>query len=869
MIDESKQEILRELQEGKDDKIQMIDESKEEILRELQESKDDKIQETGQNTEAFAEIVEQKMDKMKHEFKEQLKIKGLVDNIKRQLKHECPLFILKINNKVDLPRWEDTRNALALLECSADVLIVTTAKDIKQAKEYSYPPENEPIDYSLAGLYYDTVLEITKQREKEEGYDPHIFRNILEQCKANEFCMKIFTHALYVNPKRSNEELNKLLSILQTSPKSSDVVIAKKMFKFSYAEMPKEYKSCFLYLAIFPPGYKIRQSTLIGRWVAEGLISKEDWPSSVHWANRCFDELINRCLADPADTGAAGKVKSCVVGDLVHGFITEIARKQHMVETRLSHHLARHFSISNDLQLRVSDKIDGFFQRLSKSSRVETRLLKVLDLEGCKCFGGKNQRYLEDICSKMLLLKYLSLRGTDVTQLPSNINNLRELEVLDIRQTDVPMNATANVLLLKLKRLLAGNTDRSPRPTLRGEELVSPVLIPHKIEKMVNMEVLSNVKAKSSRDLKDIGKLWQLRKLGVVVDDDSSYLKNLLRGISDLHECLCSLAITLPTATSGATPSSQELPKVSLKLKHQPKLLESLSISGTTQKGYLLPLFVKDANNNLVKLTLSSTSLYQVNLKVLAKLPKLQFIRLRHIEFTDIESLIFEEDEFKHLKYLLVEGSSFTKISFQDKSACMLEKMALSLTNIESVSGVDSLEKLEEVELSMSSSNKKKNDTLLSSFNNGKQTMAKLTIVSTSLEQGDQETQNMITFNEGEFRKLKLLTVDCAATTKVVFTSGSAPKLEKIVCSSCTFATTEVVFTSGSTPKLEKIVWSSSTSLSGIDNLPKLMELEFNGDLVPEVVKEASKKHKNKPNLKHIKPEIQDQAKGDVEKPLL
>lgn len=247
--------------------------------------------------------------------------------------------------------------------------------------------------------------------------------------------------------------------------------------------------------------------------------------------------------------------------------------------------------------------------------------------------------------------------------------------------------------------------------------------------------------------------------------------------------------------------------------------------------------------NNLVKLTLSSTSLYQVNLDDLAKLPKLQFIRLRHIESTDIleSHIVFKKDEFSSLRHLLVEGSTFTKISFMDGAACMLEKMALYFTNIESVSEVCRLQKLEEVELSlsMSSSSKKKNDTLLSSFNNGKQIRAKLELVGTSLEHGDQQIQNMITFKEDEFRKLRLLTVDCCANTKVVFNSGSAPKLEKIVCS------------------------SSSTSLSGFDELPRLKELEFNCELVLGEVQEAIKSHKNKPDFKHNKPEIQDQAKGD------
>nr|CAB3491582.1 unnamed protein product [Digitaria exilis] len=371
-------------------------------------------EEGGEEKEGGAE----KMDKLKLELKEQLKIKGLVDDIKHQLRRECPLFILEVDDTVELPRWEETRNALTLLGCSADVLIVTTVKDIKQAKECCYP-QREPTDYSLAGLYYDIVLEITSKQKDEDNYNPQIFRNILEECEPHEDCMKIFTHTIYINPRRSSEELNKLYRNLQASPKSFDIV-PRKMLKFSYSDMPKEYKSCLLYLAIFPPGYKIRRSTLIERWVTEGLIFRDDWPSSMHRANRCFDELINRWLIHPADIGARGMVKTCMVNDPVHGFITKIASKQHIVETRLSHHLARHFSVYNDLQLRSSDKITGFFERLSTSSRVS--LLKVLDLE---VKGPENLEAVE--------LRMRSSRSSNMGTLKSAFSNSNQISKLILR----------------------------------------------------------------------------------------------------------------------------------------------------------------------------------------------------------------------------------------------------------------------------------------------------------------------------------------------------------------------------------------------------------------------------------------------------
>ncbi|XP_062230625.1 uncharacterized protein LOC133928346 [Phragmites australis] len=850
---------------GHDQIKEIIDKVKLEILREVfattsnskawQTQEQDTKQATNKTTtttldedqrNATIEETKRKIEEIRSEIKEQLVIKGIVDKInKDHLKHERTLIIIKTDQKYVL-EWEETRNALSLLGCVAGAVIVTASKNTQQAKEYCYPLR-EPLDCSLVGLYHDILLQLTgNQMHEDNNHNPQIYRAILNKCEPHELCMKIFAHALYANPKMSKQELRKLHSTLQVVPQKSLGSIAKKMFKFSYKHLPKEYKSCLLYLAIFPQGHKIRRSTLIGRWVVEGLITTEDWrwSSSVRQADQCFNALIDRWLVYPADIGATGKVKSCKVDDRVHEFITKVAKKQRTVETRLSHHLARHFSIFNDIHLCASDTIDKFFKRIPHESS-QVSQLKVLDLEGCRCFK-KNWHYLKDICSKILLLKYLSLRRTDVTHLPNEINNLRELEVLDIRQTKVPEFATRSVMLLKLKRLLAGHID----PAI-GDEEFSGVRIPEKIEKMVNMEVLSNVKAWKSQDLKDIRKLWQLRKLGVVIDDKNSHFCNLFRAISDLHECLQSLSITLPTTRFEGTPSIGEFPDYMCShLKCSPKLLESLSISGTTERGALLPFLVKDdGGNQLNKVTLTRTRLNQKDLLVLAKLPKLCCVRLQHIECTE-RNLTFKKGEFQKLNYFLVEGSNMTEITFEIEAAPELEKIVLSLTgNLKSLSGVESLPKLEELEL-------KNNSRLLSFFDMDKQ-ITKVTLQDTFLRQGDIQilakkpnmrclvlldksyVESKLTFNESDFPKLNLLIVYCSAITNINFTSGSAPMLEKIDWS-----------------------FTNMESLSGICNLPRLKELELTGDYVPNEVEEEIKKHGDRYYFKHRKPENQDQATG-------
>lgn len=915
----------------------------------LPDQTDNNSEETKANstTAAIKETMEM-VQEISWPIKVSLLIKGVVDKINQHLQSKKTLIIL-IDEMDYIARWEEIRNALSLLTCANGSAVIVITKNRQKAKEFC-SASGEPVIYSLVGMYHDIVLKITGQGENEGGNNnSQLFRDILDKCNPDEFCMRMFSHALYANPNRSYEELRRLNDTLQVSGNSmatdATKAKAKMIFKFSYKDLPREHKTCLLYLAVFPQGHSIKRSSLIERWAIEGLITKEDWPTVVCHAKRCFEALIDRQLVMPVDLSAAGKVKSCMVGGQVHQFITKIANKEHILDTRLSQLQARHFSTSSGLRLRASDNINTIVEKLRPKYLHKLRLLKLLDLEGCDRHLNKN--HIKDICSTILRLKYLSIRRTYVDDLPSEINNLHELEVLDIRQTKVPERATRGIVLLKLRRLLAGQrvdpSTSQEMGTLPGanKRLPSAVQIPRKINKMENMEVLSNVKAssKDGAELKEIRKLGQLRKLGVVIQNKKAHLTNLLWALSDLKECIQSLSVTILGTRTEGTATDQKLlePPLYNYLIRPPKVLESLSIDGFTDIVQLLTLFAK-GSDELSKVTLSRTLLEKNNLIHIAILPKLQCLRLRHdaykessltfkkedfphlknflveclhktgmIKFkngatpelekivlfrTNIKhlcgigalpklkelelkgneflvllpedgtpsavtvedgtayagaitrsTLTFREEEFKHLKYFLVQGAILqTDIKFEG-GAPELEKIVLSDTNIKSLAGVDGLEKLKEIDL--------KGDRNLFSLFTSANHITKVTLLDTCLKQDDLQIlakkpklcmlflldnsydEIQLTFHEDEFPKLKHLTVKCLKIREISFA-------EKSAC------------------KLEKIIWSfiELKSLSGIDKLPELKELEFNGDSIPLEVRRDIHAHDKK--LIHNKTQHQD-----------
>ncbi|KQJ87785.1 hypothetical protein BRADI_4g13533v3 [Brachypodium distachyon] len=584
-------------------------------------------------------------------IKEHLLIQETMGSVRKHLKGKTTLVILQNASGY---KWEETARALRDLGCSSMAVVVTT-KYKQNANEYCYG--TEPIIYSSIEYYHDTALQLTKQC-------------ILEKCRPDVFCIKMFIHALFVNPMRRREELDKLSNNLVFG--GSVETNCYKMIKFAYNDLPRDYKTCLLYLAIFHKDENINRTRLIGRWVAEGLIARQDWSSSVGQAERCFDVHADLWLVCPSDIDAGGKVKSITWHPPVYSFITKMAKKEHILD--------RHLNI----RLRPSDNIVNFLKQPSNASS-QLKLVKVLDLEGCASLRD-NQRWLRNVCTLLILLKYLSLRNTDVTQLPKEINRLQQPEVLDIRRTPMNTSAIKQLMLLKLKRLLAGQ-NACFKDTGGDANILSTVMMPHKASKH------------HATELREIGQLWQLKVFGVVIYDWKAQLDNLLQGISDLNECLVSLSIKiklLPASEAVATPPDADA--ISAHCKNTPKLLESLSISGLTMYGRLLPFFARGCHK-LAKVTLHNTLLDQDGMESLADLPNLRGLKLWHVKLHSESKLIIQTNGFQNLKCLLVEGGGITDIEFETGETPRLETIVWLIDEIKSLSGINNLPKLNKMVL--------------------------------------------------------------------------------------------------------------------------------------------------------------------------
>ncbi|KAL6907849.1 hypothetical protein ACP4OV_002019 [Aristida adscensionis] len=592
-----------------------------------------------------------------------------------------------------LEEWDKIKMDLDSFECSPGSAIVLTTK-VKELAQHCSPTRTRV--HSLVDFHLEKAASLTRANafsKTEDELRQSILKNILKRCYPNAYCMSTFLHALHRNPHRTEDQLKKLYESLDPR-RYPPIEQIKHMMKFCYEGLPEAYKNCLSYTAMLTKGkYRIQTASLLRRWVAEELIAKKDRWSALDEAQRCFDALSSQKLLFSCDVDGVGKIKSCNVAPLVRTILKETKSDGDFIvngSSKLPPALALHFSSRNGIQLHQFsmgsnsrlERLDGMVKLMkSLHSSSSFRLLRVLDLEGYK---GFKKRHLRNIC-KIYQLRYLSLRNTDITQLPGELDQLLHLETIDIRGTRVRV---FNAVLPMLKHLLAGRIKSTNQGgTSKYRESLCTVRLTRNIALMENLEILSHVKVSNgAKELINVGeKLPKLRKLGVVLSGKKANLEFLFHEIRKFNS-LSSLSVRVEPQVN------QDMADAAVMTL--PSFFESLHICGIV--GWS-PSSIQELHQ-LTRLTLCKTFLKADALSTLGTLQGLLCLRLRYHSFEEA-TIIFEAAKFQALMDLVIEDENLRSIMFASGTAPRLSKIAWSFDRMNFLLGVQNLVSLQRLEL--------------------------------------------------------------------------------------------------------------------------------------------------------------------------
>ncbi|XP_066360069.1 disease resistance protein Pik-2-like [Miscanthus floridulus] len=309
----------------------------------------------------------------------------------------------------------------------------------------------------------------------------------------------------------------------------------KYIVTLSYNHLPHDLKSCMMYFNIFPEDYVIRKDRLLNRWMAEGLVHQKRGLTMWEVAESYLSELLSRNMIEEAGHLEGHEWREQRYR--VHDMLLEVMVSKSLEANFLSLHGGRYKGMLYDkirfLSIHAdTESVDSVAKRNVKGRRGEDNLnmqhvrslsllqlhrqhkllknlgnfvlLRVLDLEDCKGVSNKHVSY----ACNLYLLRFLSLRRTNVSKVPRQIGNLQHLQTLDLAHRLLTELLETITKLEKLKDIRFSNKD---------DFWGTVWTMPRGINKMKALHVLCRVcLGNDSKVAQDVDELDQLQELGPV-----------------------------------------------------------------------------------------------------------------------------------------------------------------------------------------------------------------------------------------------------------------------------------------------------------------------------------------------------------------
>ncbi|XP_047067210.1 disease resistance protein Pik-2-like [Lolium rigidum] len=641
-----------------------------------------------------------------------------LDQLKKDLKEHFDnnSYLVLIDDVWSATTWDQIRKSLPPSKQRSRIIVTTRFQAVattRRGEEGDHTRKVVPLGIEESEKLFKQAFFESKGNKVDK-----VPKEVWKMCGGLPLAIVTMAGHVACNPNKSEEEWLKVCkSLFPESGKDhgkdgrKDLTQEEvgRIVSHCYNDMPADIKTCSLYLSIFPKGQKISTKRLTRRWIAEGFVAEKQGLSVEDVAETYFNHLIRRKIIRPVEHSSNGKVKKCIVHDMVLEHIVAKASEENFITVVGGNWLmpppsskVRRLSLQESDSKRANDTekmnlshvrsltMFGSLNQLPSHS-FKFGIVQVLDLEGCT---GFKVHHTEEIC-KMLLLKYLSLRRTDTKQLPKAIGKLENLETLDIRETNVVELPKTVCQLERLVNILGGDK-RTRRALKLPEEL-------NKKKKMKALRILSGIEIVGG--LADLHHLTELRKLAIfklsTMGDDASF-----KDLSSSIEYLGGYALHALIIDDESSKFIKSLDDMS----SPPKFLVALELSG---KMVQLPGWMTQLSA-LSKLTLSVTALRTDNLLLLSNLESLFSLTFSfRAEKQDSETMtILAENKlssdgeitvpgagFKSLKLLRFCAPLLPVLSFSKNAMAELERLELRFSMLEGLCGVENLAELKVVHL--------------------------------------------------------------------------------------------------------------------------------------------------------------------------
>ncbi|XP_078158116.1 putative disease resistance RPP13-like protein 3 [Carex rostrata] len=223
--------------------------------------------------------------------------------------------------------WEQLKNGLPDPENASRVIITSRSVDVALAADCNTTP------YKLRYLNDDESIALLFRKAFQQHIQPEKYPHDLLQVakKLTKKCGGLPLALVVLGGILSRKERN--YTAWNTTEETMDWQdeAGKKcsqVLAMSYEGLPYELKPCFLYFASFPEDYKISGEHITRMWMAEGFVPKDGARTIEDRAEKCLEELVQRCLIQVTKKSWNGYCKYCTMHDLLRDLAITKAKEE-------------------------------------------------------------------------------------------------------------------------------------------------------------------------------------------------------------------------------------------------------------------------------------------------------------------------------------------------------------------------------------------------------------------------------------------------------------------------------------------------------------------------------------------------------------